>query len=154
MATKIAIEHLLNELQVTYPVNDSANWKELALSTRDWRQLEQWSACNRRSNWSSLFKMAAYKGCVDVLCLTITVAASCHLSLHACKRLFFACGVSTDARACVISQRARWPIRTPRPTCANQAAWVVIRPKQSKANSIHTSSWHAWSRTLARSTVR
>ncbi len=63
---------------------------------------------------------------------------SCHLCLHACNRSLFARGLSIDSRACVISQHARWPIRTPCPTCANQDALVVITPK---ANSIHTVAW-------------
>ncbi len=55
--------------------------------------------------------------------------------------------LSIDSRAYVISQHARWPIRYPRPTCANQDAWVVITAKRLKANSIHTAPWHAWTRT-------
>ncbi len=42
-----------------------------------------------------------------------SVAASCHLPLHACNRSLFARGLSIDSRAHVISQHARWPIRTP-----------------------------------------
>ncbi len=77
-----------------------------------------------------------------------SVAASCHLSLHAFNRSLFARGLSINSRAYVISQRARWPIRTPLPTCANQDAWVVITPRRSKANFIGTAVWHAWTRTL------
>ncbi len=72
-------------------------------------------------------------------------AASCHLSLHACNRSLFARGLSIDPRAYVISQHARWPIRTPRPTCT----WVVITPKRKKVNFIHTDAWHYWTRTPA-----
>ncbi len=75
---------------------------------------------------------------------TQSLHCSCHLRLHACNRSLFARGLSIDSRAYVISQHARWPIRTPLPTCANQDAWVVITPKRSKANSIHTAAWHAW----------
>ncbi len=56
------------------------------------------------------------------------VAARCHLSLHACNRSLFSRGLSIDFRAYVISQQACWPIRTPRPICGNQDAWVVITP--------------------------
>ncbi len=76
-----------------------------------------------------------------------SVAANCHLSLHACNRLLFARRLSIDSRAYAISQHARWPIRTPCPTCTNQDAWAVITPKRAKANSIHTAAWHAWTRT-------
>ncbi len=55
---------------------------------------------------------------------------------------------TSDSHAYVISQHARWPIRTPRPTCANQDAWVVITPKWPNWNSIHTAAWHAWTLTL------
>ncbi len=41
------------------------------------------------------------------------VAASCHLSLHACNRLLFARWLSIESRAYVISQHACRPIRTP-----------------------------------------
>ncbi len=75
------------------------------------------------------------------------LSTSCRLSLHACNRSLFARGLSLDCRAYVISQYARWPIRTPRYTCANQDAWVVITPKRPKANSIHTAAWHAWTGT-------
>ncbi len=81
-------------------------------------------------------------------------AARCHLSLHACNRSLFARGPSIDSRAYVISQHVRWPIRTPPPTCVNQDAWVVITTKRLKANSIHTATRHAWTRTLARNTVQ
>ncbi len=70
-----------------------------------------------------------------------TVAASCHLCLHASNRSLFACGLSINSRAYV----ARWPTRAPRSTCANKNAWVVITPKCPKANSKHT----AWTRTPA-----
>ncbi len=63
------------------------------------------------------------------------VAASGHLSLQACKRSLFPRRLSIDSRAYVISQHAHWPIRTPRSTCANQDAWVVITPKRPRANS-------------------
>ncbi len=72
-------------------------------------------------------------------------AASRHLFLF--NRSLFARRLSIDSRASVISQHARWPIRTPRPICANQDAWVVITPKRPKANSMHTATWHAWTRT-------
>ncbi len=46
------------------------------------------------------------------------------------------------ARVLLIASRANakslhvlWPIRTPRPSCANQDAWAVLTPKQPKANS-------------------
>ncbi len=45
-------------------------------------------------------------------------------------------------------------IRTPRPPCANQDAWVVITPKRPKANSIHITVLHAWTRTPHRNTVQ
>ncbi len=41
------------------------------------------------------------------------VAASCHLSLHACNRSLFARGLSIDSCDNDISQHAHWPIRTP-----------------------------------------
>ncbi len=64
------------------------------------------------------------------------VSASCHLPLHARNR-------SLLARASrVISQHVRWPTRTPRPTCANQDAGVVITPKRPEANSIHIAAWY------------
>ncbi len=67
--------------------------------------------------------------------------------MHACFHSFLARGLSIDSRAYVISLHARWPSRTPRPTFANQDAWVVITPKRPKSNSIHTAAWHAWART-------
>ncbi len=79
-----------------------------------------------------------------------SVAVSCHLSLHACNRSLFASGLSIDSCVYVISQHARWPIRTPRPTCANQDAWVVITPRRPKASSIHT----AWTQTPFRNIVQ
>ncbi len=69
-------------------------------------------------------------------------AASCHLSLHACNRSLFARELSIDSRAYVISQHSYWPITTPRPTCANKDALVVITPKRLKANSIHGTPEH------------
>ncbi len=63
-------------------------------------------------------------------------------------------GLSIDSRAYVISQLARRPIRTPRPTCANQNAWVAITPKRPKANSIHTAAWHNWTRMPARNIIQ
>ncbi len=62
----------------------------------------------------------------------LLVVASCHLSLRTYSRSLFARGLSIDSRAYVISQHARWPIRTPLPTCANQDAWVAITPKRPK----------------------
>ncbi len=81
------------------------------------------------------------------------VAASCHLSVHTCNRSLFARGLSIDSRDYIISQKARWPISTPRPTCANQATWVVITPIRPKANSTHTATRHAWTRTPPRNFV-
>ncbi len=49
-----------------------------------------------------------------------SVAASFHLPLHACNRSPNERRLSIDSRAYVSSQYARWPIRTPPPTCANQ----------------------------------
>ncbi len=72
---------------------------------------------------------------------------SCQLCLYARNRALFARRLSIDSRAYVISQHARWPIRTPSPTCANKDAWVAITPKRPNAISIHTSAWHAWTRT-------
>ncbi len=46
------------------------------------------------------------------------VAASCHL----CNRSPFKRGLSIDSRAYVIRHHTHWPIRTPRPTYANQDA--------------------------------
>ncbi len=60
--------------------------------------------------------------CVDLLLYQLYVAAGCHLFLHACNRSLFEHGLSIDSRANVISQHARWPIRAPLPTCANQDA--------------------------------
>ncbi len=82
------------------------------------------------------------------------VAASCHLPLHTSNRSLFVWGLSIDSLAYVTSQHARWPIRTPRPTCANQDAWAVITPRWPKANSIHTATRHAWTRTPARNTAQ
>ncbi len=82
------------------------------------------------------------------------VAACCHLSRHTCNRSLFPCGLSIDYRAYVISQHARSPIRTLRPTCTNQDVWVVITPKRPKANSIHTATRHAWTRTRPRNVVQ
>ncbi len=65
-------------------------------------------------------------------------------NVAAARVSLFAGGLSIDSHAYVISQHARWPTRTPRPTCANQDDWVVITPKRPKANSIHTATWHAW----------
>ncbi len=84
----------------------------------------------------------------------MSVAACCYLSLHACNRSLFACGLSIDSRAYVINQHARWPIRTPHPICAKQDAWVAISPKRPKMSSIHTAAWHAWTRTPARNIVQ
>ncbi len=81
------------------------------------------------------------------LITNIWTLCSCHLCLHACNLLLFARGLSIDSRAYVISQHVRWPIRAPLPTCANQDAWAVITPKRTKANSIHTATWHTWTRT-------
>ncbi len=36
------------------------------------------------------------------------------------------------------SLHARWPIRTPRPICTNQDAWLVITPKRPMGNSTGT----------------
>ncbi len=65
-------------------------------------------------------------------CIWEHLAAKCELPLVHARVL------SIDSRAYVISQHARWPIRTPRITCANQDAWVVITPKWLKANYIPT----------------
>ncbi len=67
--------------------------------------------------------------------------------MHACNLPLLARGLSIDSHAHVIRQHARWPIRTPHPTCANQDAWVVITPKRPKANSIDTAAWRALRRT-------
>ncbi len=75
------------------------------------------------------------------------VLASHHLLLHACSRSLFARELSIDSRAYVINQHTRWPIRTVPRNCANQDAWMVIVSKLPKANSIHTATWHAWTRT-------
>ncbi len=81
-------------------------------------------------------------------------AASCHLSLHACNQSLFARGLSIDSLAYIIIQHARWPIRTLHPTYANQDAWVVITPRRSKGNSMHTAAWHNWTRTPALNIVQ
>ncbi len=78
------------------------------------------------------------------------VATSCHLCLHACDRSLFARGLSIDSRAYVISQHACWPIRAPRPTCANLDVWVAITPKRPRVNSSHTATRHAWTGTQLR----
>ncbi len=82
------------------------------------------------------------------------VAASCRLSLHACNRSLLARGTSIDSHAYVISLHARWPIRAPSLTCADQDAWAVITPKRPKANCSHTNARHAWTWTLLRNTVQ
>ncbi len=64
--------------------------------------------------------------------LTTYKLCSCHLCLYACNRSLLARGLSIDSRAYVISQHARWPVRAPLPTCANQDAWVVITPKRQR----------------------
>ncbi len=62
----------------------------------------------------------------------------CHLCLHACRAIYrFSCLANT-----CVGQSERRP-----PSCVNQDAWVVITPKRTKANSIHTAAWHAWTRT-------
>ncbi len=63
------------------------------------------------------------------------------------------CHNTLGCHAYVISQHARWPIRTPRPTSANLGRWVVITPKRPKANSIHTAAWHNWTQTPSRNTA-
>ncbi len=100
-------------------------------------------------------RMKGFNGYAPSLCLTSSiccsyVAASCRLSTHAYSRSLFVRRLSIDSRAYIISQHAPWPIRTPHSTCANQDAWVVITPKRPKANSIHTATWHTWTRTPPR----
>ncbi len=80
------------------------------------------------------------------------IAAEWRYPLHACYRLLLARGLSIDSRAYVISLHAGWLIGTPSPTCTNQDAWVVITPKQPKANSIHTAAWQTWTPTPVHST--
>ncbi len=77
-------------------------------------------------------------------------AAKCELPpvMHARNRSLLIRGLSIDSRAYVISLHARLPIRTLRPACANQEAWVVIR-----ANYNHTAAGHAWTRKLPRNIV-
>ncbi len=41
--------------------------------------------------------------------------------------------LSIASRAYVKSLHALWPIRTPRPTCANQDAWDIVPPTRPKA---------------------
>ncbi len=89
-----------------------------------------------------------------MLFLDTLVAPSCHLPLHVCNRSLFGSGISINSHAYVISQHARWPTRTPPPTCANQDAWVAITPKRPNASSIHTAAWHAWTRTPPLKTVQ
>ncbi len=63
----------------------------------------------------------------------VTFSCSCHLCLNACNRSLFARGLSIDFPAYVISHHVRWPIRAP----------LLITPKRPKANSNHTTAWHA-----------
>ncbi len=54
---------------------------------------------------------------------------SSHLSLHASYRSLPARGPLIDSRDCVNSLHVHWPIKTPRPSCANQDAWAVVTLK-------------------------
>ncbi len=54
---------------------------------------------------------------------------SSHLYLHACYRSLPARGPLIDSCDCVTSLHVHWPIKTPRPSCANQDAWAVVMLK-------------------------
>ncbi len=67
------------------------------------------------------------------------VAASCHLSLHACNWSLFARRLSIDSRAYVISQHAHWPIRTPDwSSClGGQRRILVTQPRGTPEHERH-----------------
>ncbi len=57
------------------------------------------------------------------------VAADCKLPLAPAREL------SIDTCDYAVSQHARWPVRMPHPSYANEDAWVVVTLKRPKVNS-------------------
>ncbi len=70
------------------------------------------------------------------------VGAECKLPLGPTRVL------SIASRANVKSLHALWPIRMPRPSCANQNTWAVLTPRRPKANfyKLYTRTPHTTSR--------